>query len=384
MLSISHIRHHVSKLSKGPILVLSSFLLLGCGQLNLKEKLSGPRPEKKFFRPHWIKNLDVPYDTGNLPIGLQSPTIHEGILYIGHNIGVMKAFDLNNGREIWEGQDNKPYHSAPTVYDNLLIYGNAEGRLFARDRLSGELVYNIDLGSAVESEPTVHKGRILVHTRNHKVVALDALTGKILWAYKRSVPFLTTLQRVSRPQVEGNKVYVGFADGFLCSFSLEEGILLWESKVVNGNKFIDVDTYPIFYNGKIIVGSQSGNMSVLNPNGGIVERQLPYVTSRNPIVWNDFLLIGTSEGEVVRLDNGFKEVNKIKVSNGSITSMVLWKQKLIASTTKGELISVNPDLKKEFGRFEFGHSSSALFGKLVVSGENLAAYSSRNRLYVFK
>lgn len=363
----------------GLLLVAGPFLS-SCSSL----KVEGIKPQKVLFHPVWIKNLDVDYASGNLPIGLQSPAIHEGMLFVGHNRGVMKAFDLINGRKVWFEEEGQPYHSSPTVFQDMVIYGNVEGRLFARKRLSGELVYNVDLGSAVESKPVIHRGRLLVHTRNHKLVCLDALTGKILWAYKRSVSFLTTLQRVSRPAVRDNKVYVGFADGHVAAFSLEEGVILWDSRVVDGNKFIDVDSHPVFYSGKLIVGSQSGPLTILNPVGGLIERRLQYNVARAPLVHNGYMLFGTSEGEIVRLDSNFKEVAKMKVSQDAISSLALWKGKVVAGTTGGTLISVEPDLSKTGERFNFGHPSSALFGELTVSGDYLAAYSSRNRLYVFQ
>lgn len=366
--------------TRGLLFFMAFLFLQGCGSF----KPEGVKPERKLFSPVWIKNLDVPYSTGNLPIGLQSPFIHKGMLYVGHNIGVMKAFDLSNGRKVWFKEEGQPYHSGPNVHADLLIYGNIEGRLFARNKLSGELVYNVDLGAAIESQPVVHEGRLLVHTRNHKVVCLDALTGKILWAYKRSVPFLTTLQRVSKPTVKDNKVYVGFADGFVAAFSLQEGVLLWETKVVDGNKFIDVDSHPIFYAGKIVVGSQSGPLTVLNPVGGMIERRLNYFVARAPVEVNGYLLVGTSEGELLRLDQNFQEVAKIKVSSTGISSMAIWKNKVVAATISGELVALTQDLSQEVERFFFGHSSSSLFGRLMVSGDSLAAYSSRNRLYVFK
>ena len=39
-------------------------------------------PKDVKFKPVWIKDLDPAYDSGNLPIALQSPLIHEGIVYI--------------------------------------------------------------------------------------------------------------------------------------------------------------------------------------------------------------------------------------------------------------------------------------------------------------
>ncbi len=346
------------------------------------------REKTPVFTPIWIKNLDIDYSSGNLPIGLQGPTIFDGIVYIGNNNGPVGAYDLYNGRGIWaadESQGNKSsYHSAPVVFGQLVAYGNVEGRLFARDRLSGKLSYNVDLGGAIEGRPTYYNGRLIVHTRNHKIICLDALTGKILWAYKRAIPFLTTLQRVSRPTIHNNRVYVGFADGTVGAFSLEEGALIWDRKVVDGPKFIDVDTRPLIYKNKLIVGSLAGEMTVMDMNNGIVLRKIPHQISRAPIVIPEGLVIGNAEGEVLMLDENFNELRKIRVSDYPITSVRKWKDGFVAGTTKGQLVAINLDFSQIEEVFNFGHSSSALFGDLAVEDGILAAYSSRNRLYIFK
>lgn len=366
-------------------------LISSCSSLSKKLGDYAPRPVKEktpIFKPIWVKNLDISHNTGNLPIGLQGPAIFDGIVYIGHNDGPVAAYDLYNGRDIWqadESQGNKSsYHAAPVIFGQLVAYGNVAGRLFARDRLSGKLSYDVDLGGAIEGQPTYYNGRLIVHTRNHKIICLDALTGKILWAYKRAIPFLTTLQRVSKPIVHNNHVYVGFADGTVGAFSVEEGGLLWDRKVVDGPKFIDVDTRPLIYKNKLIVGSLAGDISVMELNGGAILRKIPYQIGRAPIIVPEGLVFGTSEGEIVMLDENFSELKKIDVSEYAITSVRKWKKGYVAGTTKGQLIAIDKDFTKVEEVFNFGHSSSALFGDLAVEDGILAAYSSRNRLYVFK
>jgi len=374
-----------------------SFMLVSlaglCSCSNLSKKLGAYNPHSTkektaIFRAIWIKNLDITHSSGNLPIGLQGPTIFDGIVYIGLNDGPVAAYDLYTGRDIWktdESQGNKSsYHAAPVVFGQLVAYGNVAGRLFARDRLSGKLSYNVDLGGAIEGQPTYYNGRLIVHTRNHKIICLDALTGKILWAYKRAIPFLTTLQRVSKPIVHNNHVYVGFADGTVGAFSVEEGALLWDRKVVDGAKFIDVDTRPLIYKNKLIVGSLAGDISVMELNSGAVLRKIPYEISRAPIVVPEGIVFGTAEGELVMLDENFAEIKKISISEYSLTSVRKWKQGYVVGTTKGQLIAIDKDFTKITEVFNFGHSSSALFGDLAVEDDILAAYSSRNRLYVFR
>jgi outer membrane protein assembly factor BamB len=340
--------------------------------------------KRKLFSPRWIKNLDVPHSSGNLPIGLQSPALSGGIVYIGHNSGTMEAFDAINGRPVWHEVDAGAYHAPAEVFDQIVVYGNIEGRLFARDRFSGALIYNVDLGSAIESRPVYEKGRLIVHTRNHKIVCLDALTGKILWAYKRAVPFLTTLQRVSTPLVYKNKVIVGFADGFVAAFTLEEGVLSWESRIVLGKKFIDVDTHPIIVNNMILMGSQSGPLTLINPGNGLIMRRLPFQIARAPLVVGENVILGTTDGEMVMLGPKLEVLKKMNISGDALTSIVQWKDHLIVGTTGGKLVAVDMNLEKIKEEFSFGHSTSALFGDLVKEGDTLAAYSSRNRLYVFR
>jgi outer membrane protein assembly factor BamB len=362
-------------------LILALLFANGCARIQ-KLGLKGPRPEKKAFRPIWIKNHDPGYDTGNLPIGLQSPVIHQGILYIGHNSGYMFAYELENGRTVWSTKDKGAYHAAPVVYDESVIYGTVEGRVYRRHRLNGKLEYEVDLGASIESEPVIAKGRLFVHTRNHKIFCLDVKTGKILWAYRRSVPFLTTLQRVSRPLIRENKLYVGFADGVVAAFSIEEGILLWETKVGEGSKFVDVDARPYFYRGKILIGPQRGQFAVINPINGMLERRLPYQVSREPMIWKNRLILPTVDGELVFLDKNFKKENLIKISKAGISSIVPWKNGLAVSTVEGELFYLDGPTVAE--RIHFGHEASAVFSRLQVSEETLALFSSRNRLYVFQ
>ena len=175
---------------------------------------------------------------------------------------------------------------------------------------------------------------MFVHTRNHQIFSLDATTGKILWAYKRSVPFLTTLQGVSTPLIDGNRIYVGFADGSLVALSMEEGVLAWESKVVNGPKFIDADTGPTLFNGKLFIGSQANQLASVNSATGFIERRFPYTMTAKPIIHKGMMIFGTADGEIVALAPDFSEKKKLKVDNFAISSLVSCENASFASTAK--------------------------------------------------
>lgn len=343
------------------------------------------RGSQKVFKPIWIKNHDPVYQTGNLPVGLQTPFVHEGLVYAGHGSGEMRAYELHSGRMVWRAKDKGGYHGGPTLFGDHLTYGTIEGRAYARHRLSGKLIWNVDLGAAVESQAVLSRGRLFYHTRNHKIFCLDAQTGKTLWAYRRSIPLITTLQRVSRPLVLGNRLYVGFADGTVAAFSVEEGILHWETKIVSGSKFIDVDLSPLRLGRRqILVGSLSGSLVVLDRRNGKIRRRLKYAPTRRPLVWGKYFILGTPEGEVILLDRNLRKRASQKISEVAVASMTFWKKGLVVSTVDGYLHYMDLKGLNVESSFALGHGHSAVFGDLVSQEGKLVAYSSRNRLYVFE
>ena len=365
------------------IYLIPILILVTLSSCSLPFAVKGVRQKVNVFNPIWVKNNDPSYLTGNLPIALNSPLIHEGAVYSGHNKGEMQAYSLKDGRLLWSERDKGSYHAQPVVWDELLIYGTVAGRVYGRERLTGKLVYAVDLGSSIESAGVLYKGRVFFHTRNHQLFSLDAKTGKIFWAYKRSVAYLTTLQRASKPAIYNNRLYVGFADGAVVSFSIEEGVPLWETRIAQGTKFIDGDATPFLYQGKLFVGSESSSINIIDPKTGLVLRQIDYSVNRKPLEVVDGLIIGTTEGELVLLDKSLKELRRVKLSLGGISSIKGWRKGLIISTVLGELFHVDYKTFNILERKHLGHKASAVFGTISQDDGHIAIISSRNRLYVF-
>jgi outer membrane protein assembly factor BamB len=299
----------------------------------------------------------------------------------------MQAFELENGRMVWNERDGSTYHAAPVAYKDQVIYGTVQGRVISRHYTTGKIKYSVDLGASVETKGVVYQGRILFQLRNHQIFCLDVETGKILWGYKRSVSFLTTLQRASVPVVYKDRVLVGLADGNLVALSLDEGVLLYESKLTNASKFVDVDNAAFVFNDKLYIGAVSAPVSILDPNTGKLIKRGDFSVSRAPYVDPSFkgeqLLFGTPSGELVLVDKNLNVINKSKISSGLITSIVPYKQGLAVSTTVGEIHYVDLKSLKTIETLHLGHAYSAVFGDLESKDNYLSVLSSRNRLFTF-
>lgn len=355
-------------------------LLLGCSRLNLE----APKKDKEFFNVAWIKNMDPTYESGNLPIGLGASRIFQDIVYMGSVSGTMYAFDVETGRVLWSEKENTALGGAAEFFNDHVAYGGMNGRLFVRHYLSGKLKYAIDLGAPIESAPYYFNGRLFVYLRGHQLVHLDAETGKVLWVYRRAVPVTTTLQRTTRPLVLGNKVIVGFADGFLGALSLQEGLLLWETKLVETAKFVDVDLNPVQAGGMIISGSPSGNLQAVNPDSGAIARTYPVSVMAHPYLKGEQLILGTNDGEVIIMSLGGEILKRGVISKQPVSAVTWWKDHIVAASFDGYIRAVDPLTMKTVESFALGNDISAVFSDLVQTPEYMSLYSSRNRLYLFQ
>jgi outer membrane protein assembly factor BamB len=346
--------------------------------------IKADRPVDQGFSPSWSKNLDPQYDSGNLPIALQSPLIYEGLVYVGENAGFFSAYELENGRIVWREKENTTYHAGAVGYKDQIIYGTVQGLVTSRQYLTGKIKYSVDLGASVETVGTIYQGRIFFQLRNHQVFALDIETGKILWAFKRSVPNLTTLQRAARPVVYKDKVIVGFADGSLAALSLDEGVLLYETKLSNGSKFVDIDSAPFIFNDFLYAGGVGSAMTAVDPKNGKILRKGDFVASTAAVAIENQLIFGTPNGEIIVTDKNLNIEKRKKISSNMISSIVTHNKLIAVGTTDGMISLVDPNTLLTSNHFSFGHAYSAIFGDLASLDNHLAVLSSRNRLFVFK
>lgn len=359
--------------------LLSLLLLSSCSL-----KLVAPKAEERVLTVAWNKNLDLEYRSGNLPIGLGAPRIYEDMVYMGTLDGVMNAYTMENGKVVWSEKENTPLGAPVVFFEDHVGYGGESGRFFVRHYLTGKLKYAVDLGSPIESAPVYHKGRLLIYLRGHQLAQLDAQTGKVIWVYKRAIPITTTLQRTTKPLIIGSKIILGFADGFAAALSFEEGLLLWETRISSGAKFVDVDLNPILTKGMVITGSPSSELKALNPDSGAISRSFTIASTAHPQLVNEQLLLGTSEGDVVLMSLSGERLKELKVSDLGISALSWWKGHIIAASFDGNIYAIDPLAMKVVDTFSLGHAYSAVYSDLVTNDSHLAVYSSRNRLYIFK
>ena len=138
-----------------------------------------------------------------------SPTVVDGVAYVGSWNGTMYALDAFSGRPLWTFNINDPnpgdrtgfpgIQSSAAVAAGVVYFGGADANVYALDALTGALRWKRSVGNPdtsvegahVWSSPAVFHGKVYVGKASHldapcvrgAVIALDATTGTEVWRF---------------------------------------------------------------------------------------------------------------------------------------------------------------------------------------------------------
>jgi outer membrane protein assembly factor BamB len=230
-----------------------------------------------------------------------SPSVVNGVVYVGSEDGKLYAFDATGGSLLWTGTTGGAVDSSPAVVNGVVYVGSWDANLYAFDangtiHCSGTPKTCAPLwtaptgGPIAGSSPAVANGVVYLSSRDTKLYAFDA-NGAIncsgtpktcapLWTAPTGVIAAAPVGVDSSPAVANGVVYigavggvsfsigfggsVGFAVDFLVAFDAGGNINcsgtpktctpLWTSNYAIGQS----QSSPAVVNGVVYIGSGSG------------------------------------------------------------------------------------------------------------------------------
>ena len=102
--------------------------------------------------------------------------------------GSIRAYMLENGKELWRTKTKAPLSAGPGVGEGLVLVGTSEGELLAFSLEDGVEQWRVPVSSEVLSVPKIHEGIVVVQTVDGDITGLNADTGERLWVHDWSVP----------------------------------------------------------------------------------------------------------------------------------------------------------------------------------------------------
>lgn len=179
----------------------------------------------------------------------------------------------------WKFTTNGAVISSPSVVDGILYVGSQDKNIYAIGAWSGNLIWNFTTQGAFESSPAVANGKVYTGGDDGYVYCLDAYTGAFIWKtfVNGNLPYTYgSLVLKSSPAVSGDRVYIGSLDGYLYALNVNDGNIDWRFETSG-----PILCSPAVADGAVYFTSEeptNGGLYKLDANTGamIWKQQLPY------------------------------------------------------------------------------------------------------------
>ena len=173
-----------------------------------------------------------------------TPAVADGVVVGGTN-GVT-AFETDDGRRRWHA-DFGPTRSSPAVRDGLVVVGGDDGVVRAFSLAEGSERWRVETGGPVLSSPALTPDIAVVGSDDGVVRALALDDGSERWRVETDGPLR------SSPAVAADTVFVGSRDRHLYALSTEDGAERWRHELDGW-----VDGSPAVAHGAVFVTDQLG------------------------------------------------------------------------------------------------------------------------------
>ncbi|MFO0600347.1 MAG: PQQ-binding-like beta-propeller repeat protein [Myxococcaceae bacterium] len=292
------------------LLAASVAVLAGCKTIPLNEDPSVPRAMSHVSHPAvW----EVAWSSPLVKLGLleykpqeaAGPAIDPDTerVIVTTRDGFVRALSPLDGKTEWEFKTNGKFVAPPAISRGIAYVPGGDGMLYAFRVLSGEKLWAFKAGEELASTPVVTEKVVLVSSQSETVFAVDLQTGSWIWQYRRDAPSGFTVRGVARPQLSEDRVFMGFADGYVVALNLVTGVMEWEKRITTsgGQQFLDVDSL-LLVEDRLIAASYKDGLAALDPKSGDLKWVSPH-GGLNSLLPRGRVVFGAGDGALTAFDS---------------------------------------------------------------------------------
>jgi hypothetical protein len=200
-----------------------------------------PEEVRGSLQPLWFKPFE-PYISQKVQIIAAYET-----LFIATARGLY-ALDAETGVQRWVYPTELPLGHSPTLHQGVAYVGGLDHQLYALDALSGAKLWSFEAGAGFQTNPLVVEGKVYVGNRDGRLYALYSegpQTGQLAWQYQTGGAIL-----FSAAYKEG-VVYFASQDSHAYALDAQSGALVWKSAKLPGAGFHS--WWPVVYRDRVIL-----------------------------------------------------------------------------------------------------------------------------------
>jgi len=210
---------------------------------------------------------------------VSSPAVSNGRLYTGGDDGYVYCLDAYTGTMYWRTfvNGNLPYtygsfvlKSSPAVADGIVYVGSLDGNFYALDTDTGQIVWKYDAAGPILSSPAVDSGGVYFTAEESTtgvLYKLDAVSGALVW--KQDLPFEYQFtggsEMIGSPSVAAGMVFASATLRTYYGINANTGDIVWTFRDPDAMEFIV--SSPIYVNGQLYIIDKF-SMTSLNATTG--------------------------------------------------------------------------------------------------------------------
>lgn len=222
-----------------------------------------------------------------------SPTVADGILYVGAYDNNLYALDAKTGEFKWKYATDGGIASSPCAWRDMVFFGSEDRILYAVHAKTGSIAWTCPTGERIRSSPRVEYNQVFFGSDDGYLYAVSAQSGRVTWRFQALRPIR------SSPAISDDVVYVGSDDGHVYALDIQNGNLRWKYSTNRR-----VTSSPAVDEGLVFVGSTDWNVYALDVrNGWAVWR---YRTNKeitsSPTISEGRLYIGSVDGNLYAIE----------------------------------------------------------------------------------
>jgi eukaryotic-like serine/threonine-protein kinase len=257
-----------------------------------------------------------------------SPTVDNGIIYVGSYDHNLYALNATNGQFAWKYPTEGGVVGRPVVADGQVLFGSEDGNLYSILARTGKVSWMYKAEGPIRSSVCIAEGHAFFGSDDNFVYAVNLLSNQRVWRYD-----IGSAVR-SSPVYSNDLVYVGCEDGDFLGLSLR-GQPKWRFKCKRG-----VLCTPLVAKGDIFFTSLDGTLYALDLKAGypIWRFRMGKGSVSSPCITDNFVIAGSADGYIYCVDAGnAREIWRYQTGHQVSGSPVVYKDSVVCGSADGVL-----------------------------------------------
>ncbi|CDG96323.1 outer membrane protein assembly factor BamB [Xenorhabdus bovienii] len=378
--------------------LVASVLLAGCSSEQDTLAMSPLPKVENQFNPRVIWDKSVGSGVGQYYSHL-SPVWQGSTVYVADRTGVVKAFEVDTGKELWatDLSEKAGFLSSRlpallsgglTVSGERLYVGTEQAKVIALDTTNGKVEWESNVAGEALSRPVVSDGLVLIHTGNGLLQALNETNGSAVWSVNMDTPSLS-VRGESAPAVAYGAAIVGGDNGRISAVLMSQGQLIWQQRIaqMTGSTEIgrlnDIDMTPVISNNIIYAIAYNGNLVAMDMRSGQLIWKRDIGSVNEMVVTNDHIFIVDQNDRILSLrkSDGVTLWTQSDLLHRNLTAPEMYNGYLVVGDAEGYLHWLN----MADGKFVAQHKvdGSGLLSRPVVAGDKLMVQAKDGKVYLY-